>query len=169
MMEMVNYVQTTDSKLVFPYSSKIIPDKSYAEHETDDVGTLSSFLSSPYKNELISNAWDVAVNHSNQNIVSNSKKLLLTIQKTVSIFQLYKFEIGNLPKLHAFIEEDGSLLIEWTFGQFRIGFNFDNENSDSSWYFVSLENIGNINAYGSLSDVNEKTIFWLINFAITHI
>ena len=71
--------------------------------------------------------------------------------------------------MHAFIEEDGSLLIEWTFEQFRIGFNFDNENSDSSWYLVSLENIGNINAYGSLSDVNEKTILWLINFAITHI
>ena len=47
MMEMEDYVQTTDSKLVFTYSPKIIPDKSYAEHETDDVGTLLSFLSSP--------------------------------------------------------------------------------------------------------------------------
>lgn len=71
----------------------------------------------------------------------------------------------KLPPLRAFQEEDGSLLIEWIFKGFRVGFSLEVEPEENGWYLVSKPSMGAINASGLLYGINlQRLIVWLIKF-----
>ena len=77
--------------------------------------------------------------------------------------------MGYLPSLQGFNVEDGSILIEWIFGDFRIGFNIEPNPNDSGWYLVSNKNLGEISASGYTSGIEIKNlILWLLNFILSN-
>lgn len=61
---------------------------------------------------------------------------------------------GSLPKLWIKSSDDGSILIEWILKDFRIGFTFEEDEKESSWYIVSNEKFGNINISGTFINAN---------------
>lgn len=74
--------------------------------------------------------------------------------------------LGSLPPLKFRpLNEDSSVLIEWIFPDFRIGFSIEKEEKESSWYLVSNQKLDEFSSSGQLnmSDV-EPLIYSLINF-----
>ncbi len=98
------------------------------------------------------------------------------LTKANEILSAIKIEINNLDDIskikpiYGFISEEGSLLIEWIFKDFRIGFNLDHDSKESSWYLVTLPSIGEINASGYLTNVDIPSLVkWLTTFLSSHI
>lgn len=78
-------------------------------------------------------------------------KLLLSLHKVLIQYYTQSFELSHLPSLHVVIVEDGSILIEWIFTDFRIGFSIEIEITESSWYLVSNEKLESITKSGFLT------------------
>jgi hypothetical protein len=49
---------------------------------------------------------------------------------------LGKMETSHLPALRAVETEDEAVVLEWTFGDRRLGFSFESNPEESGWYFV---------------------------------
>ena len=78
--------------------------------------------------------------------------------------------LGALPPIRAFTAEDGSLLIEWIFDDFRVGFSLEQNQEDSGWFLVSKPEKGGIAASGSLVKAKARNIIsWLVNFVINNV
>ena len=70
-----------------------------------------------------------------------------------AVIQQYRHSLGNahsFPPLRFDWLDDGSLLIEWIFRDFRAGFALEVDQSQSSWYLVSNRNLGEQNISGLL-------------------
>ena len=71
---------------------------------------------------------------------------------------------GRIPPLNAYLDEDGSVLIKWSIGDFRIGFNIEPNIADSGWHMISNKNTfsgqlkDNKQMIGRLLDVIIKSI-----------
>jgi hypothetical protein len=102
-------------------------------------------------------------------VAERASGILSAIQETlVSLHQL-GLDLSHLPLLHAFNVEDGSVLIEWIFASYRIGWSVEPDPRESSWYLVSNKDLGEISASGYLSSIDaRRLILWLINFALTN-
>ena len=99
-------------------------------------------------------------------MVSTATKIIMTIQSTFDAFENSSDFIIHLPKLRSSARDDGSILIEWIFDDFRINFNIEEDYNESSWHLVS-NNLGEISALGFIrSNDIESIIIWLINFVI---
>ncbi len=73
----------------------------------------------------------------------------------------------NLPSLHAFNIDDGSVSIECSFNNLKVGFNIEPEQKDSGWYMVSNEELGEITASGYISSIDtNRLIGWLFLFIL---
>lgn len=96
-------------------------------------------------------------------------KLLSTLQLAiVQILEMSTEEI-YLPRLQAHISEDGSILLEWISSKYRIGFNIETDPSESSWFLVTTDELGGIQASGRLDDAEiPRIISWFSTFLITH-
>ena len=46
--------------------------------------------------------------------------------------------------------DDGSILVEWIFDQYRIGVSIENDLDESCWYFVSKPEVGGVMTSGLL-------------------
>jgi hypothetical protein len=57
---------------------------------------------------------------------------------------------GNLPSLIISLLEDTSVLVEWGFKDFKIGFSFELNDEESSWYIVTNDKFQDANASGRL-------------------
>lgn len=105
----------------------------------------------------------------NAEVVERATDLLLTIQETLEVFQRQELQLSHFPPLHAVSTDEGSILIEWAFSDFRIGFSVDPDPSDSSWYLVSTKNLGEIAASGYFAGVTLRSlVLWLISFAVVY-
>jgi len=105
---------------------------------------------------------------SNKSIVSEATNLLYIIRDSIIYFGV-GYELSYLPALSAFKVDDGSVLIEWIFDDFRIGFSIEPNVDESSWYLVSNEKLGDIGASGYISRNNiNNLVLWLINFVIAN-
>jgi hypothetical protein len=90
--------------------------------------------------------------------------ILILAELQVQLDEILNAE--DLPPFRAFEAEDGSLLIEWIFTHFRIGFSIEPDKKDSGWFLVSDDTAGRINASGHLLGVNIRRLTtWLIAFA----
>lgn len=167
---MISYIQETDSRIIFPLPSEINP-LFPVEHKDETLGGRSSlqFLPLPIEHSLIRPAWKVVQQTANQDITNEARRVLLLIQETITTFQHLRFDLGYLPQLQAFNVDDGSLLIEWIFDDFRVGFGIESDLHESSWYLVSNASLGEISASGYTSRIELRTlILWLLNFVISH-
>jgi hypothetical protein len=71
----------------------------------------------------------------------------------------------NLPPVYTYSSEDGSLMLEWIFQQFRIGFSLEQEEEESSWFLVSTADYGGVQVSGVLEKVEiDPVMAWLVAF-----
>lgn len=100
-------------------------------------------------------------NLSNHVISDVADRLLIIIRDQIDMLEYF----DKLPSIRAVEREDNSLLIEWIFDNFRIGFSIEQKVQESGWYLVTGDKLGNIFAYGGLISENlSKLIAWLLNF-----
>ncbi len=69
---------------------------------------------------------------------------------------------SNLPPIHLFELEDGSLFLEWIVMRGRVGFNFEVDHTESGWYILS--NDGACQQWGGLQNLNLNWIVDQINY-----
>jgi hypothetical protein len=162
-----SYVRLRKPEEVPPYMP--IPQYTY-----ETIGRQFDFCFFPMTESsiLIESAWQIVCQTRDQNVSKEAGKLLDMIQEAIiSLQPLRRFgiELSHLPPLQAFNVDDGSILIEWIFDDFRVGFSIEPDPKDSGWYLVSNENLGTINASGYTSDTNlRKVILWLLDFALSN-
>lgn len=162
---MITLLQETDSKMVFP-----IPSGTYAAQLANETFGEKAFLNyfSPTESRLIRPALDTLKSAQNQEVAKEAKKVLLLIKETVSTFQQFSFDLTLLPSIHAFENEDGAILLEWIFKNYRIGFGVEVDPNDSGWFLVTKRDLGEISASGYTANTDmRKTIHWLLNFIIS--
>lgn len=103
----------------------------------------------------------------NASIVEEAKDLISNIVEFALDLQRLNVDISNIPSLYALNLEDGSLLIEWLFPNYRIGFSIEPNIKDSSWYLVSTVELIDYNTSGTLSNVDKKALLVeLLSFVV---
>ncbi len=112
-------------------------------------------------------AWGILSKISNQSISDQTKSLLKAIDDIIGITKETTGGYGRIPLLHASLDEDGSVLIEWIIGDFRIGFNIEPDEENSGWHMVSNKKMGESTSSGHLKDM--KQIIPLIDIIIKNI
>lgn len=158
--------QETDSKEVYvvPINLKFRD----LERQDETIGgeeILNKFFSIPDDTSLIKHAWDVTYKTDNQEVAKEARILLSNVEDLLDKFWKLGMDLTFLPRLHANNAEDGSLLIEWIFSDYRIGFSIEPDLQESGWYLVSNKNLGEISASGFLFRKDIKGIvLWLLNF-----
>lgn len=138
-----------------------------SHHKIGSQGTASSGISENYldilaERPITKQANDFLKNIDNRALVVQAEIILAIIQREV----IKANTSIELPPIAAFSGEDGSLLLEWIFPDFRIGFNLEVDDKDRGWYLASKPTAGGIIASGFLDGVNlPSLITWLISFA----
>ena len=104
----------------------------------------------------------------NKNIKIQAKKLLNKLQILLYSSKREMDRIGNLPALMVNIIDKKSLLVEWIFKDFRIGFSFEKKEKDSSWYIASNEKYSEVSASGfikekEIEDLLKNILLFVLN------
>ena len=121
---------------------------------------------------LIIPAWGDVGQVEDEKVADEARRILSIIAETILIFQKRAVDLEHLPQLHAFDVQDGSILIEWIFDDFRVGFSIEPILSESSWYLVSNAKLGDIGKSGHISQDESETqnlILSLLNFVMSHV
>jgi len=166
----MQYFQETDSKIVFTVPNEVsYPTLPESANRTTGGSPRRYFLPLPDESSLIRKAWAVSHEVENREVAQEARNLLIVIQEIIDSFQMFGFDIGYLPPLDAFVVDDGSILIEWIYSNFRLGFNIETNPRDSGWYLVSNRQLGDIGASGHTIglDIN-KLFLWLFNFVLSN-
>ncbi len=162
---------TTDYKAVIDLPntiSNLIPRASLA-------GTISgsswniNYLTIFNDQELFKRAVRILGEIDDQEVKKESRELIAQIIDIIHRLRNQGRDFSNLPSFNVEKEEDGSILFEWIFANFRIGFTTEKKHEESGWYLVSNENMGNINAFGNFIRNSKETIIaWLLIFALSN-
>lgn len=164
---MILYHQETDSKAINTSSGSVV----YSVPTTPPGETIGGNLvicHSPLAkgSSLIQQAWRTIQRVGNQEIKKQAERILTMIQETAATMQEAGYDLSHLPPLRAFPDDDGSVLIEWIFNNFRVGFNIEPDPEESGWYLVSDMNLEGYNISGNVSDANlRRVIPSLVQFA----
>lgn len=114
---------------------------------------------------LIESALKALDETKNPGIKSDASNLLITLVNTIKRLQGFNYDFENLPTLQVENIEDDSVLIEWIFDDFRVGFTIEKNKDESGWYLVTTKRLGFINASGYFLDTErEKLLNWLVIF-----
>ncbi|MCL4262231.1 MAG: hypothetical protein KJ069_03415 [Anaerolineae bacterium] len=165
---MITYAQETDfeERVVVPDAFIRVPIPMIATDAT--IGsTLSFYHLLAWEQDLFSNTWRVVEQIENQEVARGARELLRIIEELVSILRETGFDLNNLPPLHAFLVNDGSILFEWISSDFRVGFSVEPDLNESGWYLVSNKRLGEISASGYLegADIEKrKLVMWLLTY-----
>ena len=139
--------------------------------ETYSDRSDSQFLSLSVQS-LITPAWGAVRQVEDEQVADEARRILSIIAETVLISQKRGVDLEHLPHLHAFDVQDGSILIEWIFDDFRVGFSIEPIPSESSWYLVSNAKLGDIGESGYISQDESETqtlMLRLLNFVMSHV
>lgn len=116
---------------------------------------------------LVKQARDIIPQIENTNVAEQLDKLLSSINKIVNIAEELGDDLSFVPPLYPYVEEDGSVLLEWIFPDFRIGFNIESNPDDSGWHLVSNKKLGSTIASGQLTKMEEISIL-LLDFILSY-
>jgi hypothetical protein len=72
--------------------------------------------------------------------------------------QLPNYNYTTLPPIHAAELDNGGIIIEWIFEDFRMGFNIEMNIDKSGYFLVSKESAGEIRSSGYLKGLKLETI-----------
>ena len=170
----MSYIQETNSVTVPPPLSE---DSLFILDHLDDRDETYSgrpdLRFSPLSvQNLIIPAWNAVGQVEDEKVADKARRILLIIEETILIFQSNGVDFGHLPHLHAFDVQDGSILIEWIFDDFRVGFSIEPIPTESCWYLVSNEKLGDISVAGDISQNGFETqnlMSKLLTFVILHV
>lgn len=170
----MSYIQETNSVIIPPPLSE---DTLFILGYLDDMdetysGHLDLRLPSLSVQNLITPAWNAVRQVEDQKVADEARSILLMVEKTILIVQSRGIALEHLPKLYAFDVQDGSILIEWIFDDFRIGFSIEPIPTESSWYLVSNAKLGDISIAKNISQDTSETqnlMLKLLAFVISHI
>lgn len=164
---MVPY-QQTDSQTIL----RVPSDLSFvfpAETANETIGERPGACPFPSSlgSSLVEPARHAVCQARNEPVAAKAREVLSAAQEVITVLENASFELDHLAPLRAFCVEDGSLLIEWIFPDFRVGFSVESTLEDSGWYLVSNKHLGEISASGYISNVNLKSlILWLFSFVV---
>lgn len=114
-------------------------------------------------------ARDIVSQIQNPNVAEQLDKLLSLIDIIFYyVAQQRGVDLSCIPPLHAHVDEDGSVLLEWIFPDFRIGFNIEPNPDDSGYHMVSNKKLGERTESGQLANMGEIITF-LLKFIFTNI
>ncbi|GEM_PF-928050 len=134
---------------------------------SDASGNTSPYLRTlPHDIDILRNA-DLGTNE------VNNKDVMRQTQKFISVFQRILLNNHNIVNSFSYLSplnfkwlEDDSVLIEWIFKDFRIGFSIEPVEQDSSWYLVSNQNLEEVSKSGLLDMEDlEPLLVNLLDFA----
>ncbi len=129
---------------------------------------LSHFTPLSAEDNLIDHALESLRQNETTVLAVRARRVLLAIQDKINYLLKNKLDLPPLPKIHAFNVDDGSILLEWVFDDFRIGFSIEPLETESSWFLITNEERDSISASGYLSDTIENTLLWIISFVIVN-
>ena len=129
------------------------------------VGSIYSFNSIRHRHRIINEAFLSLKNYDNEIQKKQAAKILSLIGVTINQMELREDIFLSVPEIKLF-NDDGSLLLEWIFPEYRIGFCIDDDENKSSWYLVSKETNGGINTFGLLRLINKNILVWLFMYII---
>ena len=168
-----DYVHETNSGIV----SSLFPEDEFSN--LDELGDRDEtyrghsdlrFPPLPVQ-DLITPAWRTVASVKDETVANECRRILLIIAESILFFPTRGFDLGHLPNLLAFDVEDGSILIEWIFDDFRVGFGIEPTLSESSWYLVSNIRLGDINLAGEMPKNELETqdlMLHLVNFVVSN-
>ncbi len=168
---MRQYYQETDSKVVFVLPALEYPISFQLPNETVGGTLKTHFLTVPGEMSLVKSAWNTLQQTRNQDVAERGRALLSLLLDMISSFQHFGFDMDYLPQVRAFNVDDGSVLLEWIFTDFRIGFNIEPNPEESSWYLVSNKKLGEVGASGFMPRTEievKKCIVWLLSFVLSN-
>lgn len=84
--------------------------------------------------------------------------LLTSLQNRIAAQETAKDQFDALPPMNTPIIDEDSILIEWCFDDFRLGFNVEEDESENSWFLVTTQKLGDIHEYGYLNKDNQEAI-----------
>ena len=161
---MTIFIQDTDSQS-WPVSDLHIYLK---ELTTSTEGQANAFRLRGETNPA-RQARDIFSKIKNKCVAEQLDKLLSIIDKIFNVSQQQGgVDFSCIPPMHAHVEEDGSVLLEWVFPDFRIGFNIEPDPDDSGWHLVSGKNLRNKTESGQLIDT-PKICSYLYDFIRSNI
>lgn len=102
-----------------------------------------------------------------EQLVQQATRLLSELHVVLEALIQAWAEVAQSKPLRAFLADDGSLLMEWAYPDFRMGFSLEPEPRKSSWFLVSmsLSSLGGIQASGYLPGGDAvKLLCWLVTF-----
>lgn len=174
------YTTTTKQRLAEarePYLVRINSDAFVTSGSANPVVPMTRMISNRVYSENSYNMWIPSeLSNPTQAFCLGSKKDILDQDVRLASAQIVDlldetispFANIDLPKVYAFIRDDGSFLIEWNFNHYKMGVSIELDISESSWHFVSDENFGYYTASGDTQNKNFGSILeWLIPFVIT--
>jgi len=160
---MTNFLQDTDSQ------SWPKRDLSFSSSDmTSDIEGQADTFRLRGESNPVKQARNIIPQIDNADVSKQVERLLSFIDKIVKIAEQEEVDLSHIPSLHAYVEEDGSVLLEWVFPDFRIGFNIDSNPDNSGWHLVSNKKLGDITASGQLANMGEITIL-LLDFILSNV
>ncbi len=152
-------------------SERFIPTSTaYRLGETNGRISFDPFLIVLENSKLLGELWLIIEKMENIETRNRACELLNSFPEILSLAKRLGIDISYLPKIKAFLNtNDGSLLVEWIFSDFRIGFTLETDDLESGWYLVSNSNLGSMNASGDISKVElGGLVLRLFLFAVNH-
>ena len=167
--ERTSRVRQKTLKARLELSEEHIPSSDKSVVETRVGVSKKYFALLPEYSNLFGKAWQIGTKAKNQNVARQTRLILLSIQEIINSFGQLGFDLGSITPIKAYECEDESVLMEWIYTNFRVGFAIEPDQAESGWYLVSNQALGEKSAYGNLLDSNmDKNLLWLLNFIIEH-
>ncbi|NQU35619.1 MAG: hypothetical protein HQ521_20525 [Bacteroidetes bacterium] len=138
--------------------------------ETNGRISFDPFLVILDNSKLLGELWQIIDRVDNVETRNKVCELVYSFQEIILLTKRLGIDISYLPKVKAFLNtDDESLLVEWIFSDFRIGFTLETNDLESGWYLVSNSNLGSINVSGDINKVAlGGLVLWLFLFALDH-
>lgn len=160
---MTNFLQETDSQ-------------SWAERElsfslsdvTSDIEGQPNNFQLRRESNPVKQARGVIPQIENADVAKQLDRLLLIINAILNVIEKKRTDLSCIPPLHAYVEDDGAVSVEWIFPDFRIGFNIEPNPDDSGWHLVAGKNLGDKTESGQLMDM-PKIVSRLFIFILSNI
>jgi hypothetical protein len=116
---------------------------------------LSRYVSikSIYQNNLTESAREDLSGIDNKQVAKQATIILDILES-----QLQYYDFTTLPPIRVAELEDGGIILEWIFENFRMGFNLETNHDKSGYFLVSKESAGEIRSSGYLKGLKLESI-----------
>lgn len=135
---------------------------------TSDIEGQADTSRLHWKSNLVKQARNIIPKIKNAEVAEQLDVLLSLIDIIVNVEKQEREDSSHIPPLHAYIEEDGAVSVEWIFPDFRIGFNIEPNPNDSGWHLVAGKNLRDKTESGQLEDM-PTIVYRLFNFILSNI